>query len=98
MHFLFILWAPGSRCGNVTPAHLAGRGALSFERTNLSWAVLSLNYAFFKRCFFFESGFKRMQISVLSLISRSLGVSGEFHFCIDLIVPVSPQNGWCQIS
>ena len=59
----------------------------------MSWAVLSLDYAFFKRFFFFffESGFKRMQISVLSLISGSLGVSGKFHFCIGLIVPVSPR-------
>ena len=32
-----------------------------------------------------------MQISVLSFISRSLGASGKFHFCIDLIVPVSPR-------
>ena len=57
----------------------------------MSWALLSLDYAVFKRFFFFESGFKRMQISVLSFISRSLGASGKFHFCIDLIVPVSPR-------
>lgn len=42
-----------------------------------------------KGFFLFESGFKRMQISMVSLISRSLGVSGKFHFCICSIVPVT---------
>lgn len=66
--FLFyLLFEPVHQVQKCDPAHPVGRGTLSLQQTKQSCALFRLNYRSFKRLF--EPGFKRMEISVVSLIS-----------------------------